>query len=200
MTALLLLASFAFGQDTGVALEVPEGASLSFPTAEGVEGPETPKRLVGAPSLLSLRAPPSLAEGINLVPAGSLVLLRQEDGTFKPQSVPAKAFLMPEPMYDTARLKARQLDICQPALDAITEETLRMADKTYTTLSKCSEQFDADGALVADLTSQVQSMETRALVAEDRLKTARRNTAVAWAITGGILFGGTTAIVLSVAN
>jgi hypothetical protein len=193
---LLLFAALALGQDAEVALEVPAGVEVSFPS----DDPETGPLVVEDPSLLTLRAPPTLADGINLVPAGSLVLLRGDDGAFESKLVVGKSFLMPEVMYDNARLKARQLDICQPALDEVTEETLRMADKTYTALSKCSEQFDADEELVADLSSQLQSMETRALVAEDRLKQAKRNSMVAWAITGGILFGGSAAIVLSVAN
>ena len=200
MTFLLLLGSLALAQDTGLALDVPEGSTVSYPALEGAEAPETAPTAVEAPSLLTLRAPPALADGIALIPGGSLVLIRDEDGSFKPQLVPGKAVLMPELMYDNARLKARQLDICQPALDTITEETLRMADQTYAALSKCSLQFDTDEILVADLTGKLQSMETRALVAEDRLKTARKNTAVAWAITGGLVLGATSAIVLTVAN
>jgi len=103
-------------------------------------------------------------------------------------------------MYDTARLKARQLDICQPALDEITEQTLQLAERNYSTLAKCGGQFDADESLIHDLTGQVQSLETRALFAEDRLKMARRNQAVAWAITGGLVLGASTVIIVSVAN
>jgi hypothetical protein len=193
---LLLFLGAALAQDTAEpevrATIIPEGSAFTLPdeTREGVSGP----------SLLTLSRPPSLAEGINMVPEGSVVLLRQEDGTFRSRLVPAKAFLLPEPMYDKALVQAKQLKICQPALDSITEEMLRMADRNYEVLSKCGGQFDSDEVLINDLTGQVRDWETRALVAEDRLKSAHRRTAVAWAITGGLVLGATSAIVVSVAN
>lgn len=201
-----ILSPAAFAQDTGdtgdaqelqVALEVREGSVLT-PVSEG--GEIEPVLQIKRPHLLTLRAPPSLAEGVNVIPGGSLVLLRKEEGKWEPRLVPAKAFLLPEPMYDKALIQAKQLKICQPALDAVSEEALKMADRTYTALSKCDGQFDVDEVLIADLTGQVGSWETRALVAEDRLKVSRRNQAVAWAITGGLVLGASAAIVLTVSN
>ena len=208
----LLWSVQAFAQDTGdtgtpeepeMALEVPEGSVVGIPdTADtGGTGEATHTNLdVKHPSLLTLQKPPSLAEGVNLLPAGSLVLLRQEDGSYHSRYVSTKSFIMPEPMYDNALIQAKQLKICQPALDKITEETLQMADKTYAALAKCGDQFDVDETLIADLTGQVGSWETRALVAEDRLKQARRSQLVAWGITGGLILGASAAIVVTVAN
>jgi len=198
MFALLL--STALAQDTldtgAPVTEALKGASLALPLEAG----DYTNFQITAPSLLTLKAPPPLVEGVNLIPEGSVVLLRGEDGTFTAWLAAKKSFLLPEAMYDTARLKARQLEICQPALDAITEETLQMADRTYAALSKCGDQFDVDESLIHDLTGQVQTQETRALVAEDRLKQARKNTAVAWAITGGVVLGVSAATVIAVAN
>lgn len=196
MLSLFLLGT-AFAQDaSGIAEDrstlVPEGAVITLPDQSSLT--------VTAPSLLAPSTPPSLAEGINVVPGGSLVLLRQEDGTFRAQLVPAKAFLMPEPMYDKALVQARQLKICQPALDSITEEMLQMADRSYQALSKCGSQFDVDESLIHTLTGQVRDWETRALVAEDRIKTARQRAVVAWSIAGGLVLGATSAIVVSAAN
>ena len=187
-----LLFSAALAQEMPDALHVPVGTSLTFSDDSVVSVP--------VPSLLAPLGPPAITEGVALVPAGSLLLLKREDGSFEPRLAGPKSFLLPEPMYDSARLQARQLQVCQPALDAIAEETLQMADRTYAALATCGSQFDTDEVLIQDLTGQVSTLETRALVAEDRLKVARKNSMVAWAVTGGILFGGTTAIVLSLAN
>ena len=176
----------------------PGGAILSVLADGSVEGGwQLP---LPEPTLTLWQLPPNLAAGIATVPAGSLVVLHQEDGTYRARYIPTKHFLMPEPMYDSSRAQARQLKICQPALDAIAEETLQMADRVYKTLQSCGDQFDVDEAFISDLNSQLQSMETRALVADDRLKMARRNTAVAWGITGGVALGAVAATVVSVAN
>jgi hypothetical protein len=146
------------------------------------------------------KQPPTLAEGIALVPGGSLILVRQEDGTFKARIVPEKGFFLPEPMYDTARLKARQLQICEPALEKITEQTLKMADQNYAVLATCGQQFEGDALLIQDLTGQVRTLESRALLAEDRLKGARKTSAIMSAVAGGLVLGAATVIVVTVAD
>jgi hypothetical protein len=143
---------------------------------------------------------PSLSDGISKIPDGSFILIRQEDGSFDPHRVQSKFWVLPDSHYTEAIYKARQLEICRPALDEITETSLQWMDRAYTAQTKCLEQFDGDEALIQDLTGQVQTFEARALLAEDRLKVARRRQAVAWAITGGLVLGASTVIVVSVSN
>jgi hypothetical protein len=134
--------------------------------------------------------PPSLADGISKIPQGSLLLIRGEDGTYTARLVTRKSWLLPDSYYTEALSKARELEIVAPALERCTERALQWQDRTYGALDACSEQFGEDEALVAQLTSDVATWETRALVAEDKLEKSRKAAAVAWAITGGILFGG----------
>lgn len=214
MLAVLLSLSIAFAQDTAdtgatgdtaepvmeteEAIEAPEGSTLAFPPETGDTGePSYPSFQVKKPMVLSLRKPPDFGEGIHLVPGGSLVLLRQEDGSLLPYRVPAKAFLMPEPMYDSARLQARQLKICQPALDAITAETLAMAETTHKALTTCGDQFDVDEETIDELKQIATDQEIRAIVAEGKVKQARKGQVVAWAITGGVILGATAATAIS---
>ena len=84
---------------------------------------------------------PSLSEEILLVSETSTIVL--SDGkTFK---IPSKHWLLSDKVYSTALVKARQLEICQPALDKITETSLVWQDRTYKALEKGSFQFDAYG-------------------------------------------------------
>lgn len=142
---------------------------------------------------------PTLAEGISLLPSGSYVLA-YEGGELKPYKVPAKYWLLPDPFYEKALVKAKQLDVCRPALEEMTEAATTWQQRTYDEAQRCLNQYDVDGQQVQALTKDLQDMEVRALVAEDRLKQARKRTAVAWAIAGGVLLGATSAVVVSVAN
>jgi len=201
LSLAVLLSPFAFAQEEGAGnmttaseevIEAPEGSVLINP-----EGSEF--RLPTRSLTFSINVP-EIGPGINLIPQGSFVVILNEGGTYTGLFVPAKQFLMPEPMYDRARLKARQFEVCQPALEAITEETLAMADRTNQILAACGGQFDSDEEQISGLVDELRSMETRALVAEDRLKAARRNSGIAWGITGGVTLGVILAIVLSLAG
>jgi len=184
-------------EEAGEVLNLPVGTSLVSP--EDSSGDPEPYVLT-YPALLTLGKPPSLSESISLVPGGSVILVRQEDGSFVSRQVPAKSFLMPDPFYEKALVKAKQLEICQPALEKMTEVATTWQQRTYDEAQRCLNQYDVDGQMVQTLTKDLQDMEVRALVAEDRLKQARKRAAVAWAITGGVLLGATSAIVVSVAN
>lgn len=137
--------------------------------------------------------------GIQVVPSGSFILLQEETG-WDAYKLPEKYWLLPDSHYTEAIKQAKKLAICQPALDAITEESLKMADRAYTAISKCDGQFDVDEGLIADLTGQVGTWETRALVAEAQLKQARKDKWVAWGITGGLVLGAATATTLTLAK
>lgn len=161
---------------------------------------EEPSSLTLEPSSFTFQlTSPTLAEGISLLPSGSYVLV-YEGGELKPYKVPAKYWLMPDPFYEKALVKAKQLDVCRPALEEMTEAATTWQQRTYDEAQRCLNQYDVDGQQVQALTKDLQDMEVRALVAEDRLKQARKRAAVAWAITGGVLLGATSAIVVSVAN
>ena len=194
---LVLLLTLAFAQDTA---EAPPEDLMVLPAGTIIQPPDEPSGQLAEESFAVPLASLYLEEKITLVPEGSRLLFLGEDGTNTVRTVPGKSWLLPDSYYEEAIVKARKLAICQPALDSITEETLQMADRTYAALSKCGDQFDTDEDLIADLTGQIQSWETRALVGEDRLKQARKNTAVAWAITGGLVLGASAAMVLTAAR
>lgn len=145
---------------------------------------------------------PSIAEGITLVPAGSLLTMPPPLPGAEPSkfTVPDKAFLLPETYYDTALIKAKQLAICQPALDTCTETALSWQKRSYDALTACSDQFGVDEATVKALQTQVQQQETRALVAEGKVKQARNMAGIAWGITGGLVLGSVTVVVLTLGN
>lgn len=138
-----------------------------------------------------------LEERIRVVPEGSFVLLPNPEGAFVPRRVPSKFWLLPDSHYTEALARSKQLDIVAPALERCTERSLQWQDRTYEALESCSQQFGKDEALVAQLTSDVKVWETRALLAEDKVQRSRRTTMVAWAITGGLVFGGIVATSVS---
>jgi len=147
-------------------------------------------------------AVPNIAEGINLVPAGSLLTMPPPLPGAEPSrfTVPDKAFLLPETYYDTALVKAKQLAICQPALDTCTETALEWQKRSYDALTACSDQFGVDEATVSGLQAQVLEQETRARVAEGKVKQARNMAGIAWGITGGLVLGSVTVVVLTLGN
>lgn len=141
---------------------------------------------------------PIIADGIQLIPAGSLLVLPGDEPT--KQTIIGKSFLLPEFHYNTALAKSRQLDICQPALDTCTDKALEMRAQCSERLTSCLGQFDADEEFVNELLAERNQFETRALVAETALKDARRDKWVAWAITGGVVLGATTVTVVTLSN
>jgi hypothetical protein len=99
-------------------------------------------------------------------------------------------------MYDTALTKAKQLEICRPALDNCTDLSLEWMRKADNALETCQTQFDTDEKLITDLTGQVGDLETQLTTTQLKLHRNRTAAGVAWAITGGIIAGTvTTAIV-----
>jgi len=177
----------------------PETTAVSGAEGGGEGSSTEGAELTPSPAVEDPKAE-ELPDKIKLVPAGSVLVVPALEGGELRYKVPRKSFLLPELHYDNALIKVKQLAICQPALDKCTDTSLEWQKRTYDALTECSNQFDSDEALIQDLTSKFQSMETRALVAEDRLKVARKNQAVAWGITGGLVLGAVTAIVVTVAN
>lgn len=132
-------------------------------------------------------------EEILLVPAGSIVTI--STGDFR--TIPRKSFLLPESFYDSALIQAKQLAVCKPALDTCTTTTLDWQRRTVDALNVSENQFNADETLIADLTGQIRTMETRAITAESLLVDARKSKWVAWAVTGGLCLGAASVIVTS---
>lgn len=143
--------------------------------------------------------PPVEADKIVQVPEGSVVTPPAASG-MKPFTVPTYSFLLPEPMYDRALIKSKQLDICQPALEKATTVTLQWADLSGKALDACSGQFDVDAKTVEDLRTQVATLDARAYKAEALLKDVRTQRTVAWAITGGLILGATATAAVAIGN
>ena len=87
------------------ALLAPLGAAAQDTGAAGL-----PAGLEG------LEDAPSLAEGITKVPSGSYLVL-VEDDKVTVHWVPGKQWLLPDSYYTEAIVQAKQLKICQPALE-----------------------------------------------------------------------------------
>lgn len=175
---LLLLTTLGFASDTADTDTALEPTSVVDPDA---------------PTLTDL------SEGSVMVPYGSLVVFPPIEGESAKYTLPAKYWLLPDPHLREAVVKAKQLGICQPALDTCTEKSLAWQQRTYDALEAASVQFDEDEGLVDTLTTQVQEWETRALVAESKNKDLKtqRNTAIA--ITGGLILGAVAVTVVAVA-
>jgi hypothetical protein len=140
-------------------------------------------------------AAPSLSEGIVKVPEGSRLTF--PDG--KVGDVTQFSFLLPEPYYDQALVKAKRLEIVEPAYKACVEDSLYWMEKAKAALASTEEQMDADEALVDKLTIDIQQLESRALTAETKLAQAKVQRNTAWAITGGLVLGAVTVTVVAVA-
>lgn len=142
-------------------------------------------------------APVEADPGIIQVPDGT-VLTFPASSKLKPFTTTQYSFLLPEPMYDMALIKAKKLAICEPALDKSTEQTLKWIEVSDKALTTCTGQFDIDQATVDKLESDVKTLEVRALTAEGQLKDTRVQRNTAWAITSGIIIGAVavTAIAL----
>jgi hypothetical protein len=137
--------------------------------------------------------------GVVQVPDGSVVTPPPASGV-KPFTVTTYSYLLPEPMYDRALTKAKQLDVCLPALDHATSVAEQWAALSGKALSACSGQFDVDEKTVEDLRAKATDAEARALAAESRLRDVRTQRTVAWAITGGLILGAVTVTAVAVGN
>ena len=135
------------------------------------------------------QAPPTLPAGLVVLPEGSSVTIGT---TVYPLS--QKYWLLPDSHYRSAVVQAKKLGVCQPALDQCVESMLEWQERTYSALQTCSDQFGADKVLAGNLATQVQTLEARALVAESNLQRARRNSVVAWGITGGLVVGAVVGV------
>jgi len=101
-------------------------------------------------------------------------------------------------MYDRALIKAKQLDICQPALEQSTAATLQWVELSQKALSSCALQFDVDAKTVEDMRQQVATLDARAYKAEAILRDVRTQRTVAWAITGGLILGAATVTTVAI--
>lgn len=144
--------------------------------------------------LLTTAAASAAEPGILQVPEGSVLTVPGG----KPQTVATYSFLLPESYYDQALIQAKQLQVCQPALDKCTAMAGGWVDVAHKSLEACSGQFDTDEATIETLRTDVTALETRAQVAESRLQSVRGQRNVAWAIAGGMILGATTITAVAV--
>tara|TARA_Y100000034_G_scaffold116891_1_gene155784 strand:+ start:2021 stop:2473 length:453 start_codon:yes stop_codon:yes gene_type:complete len=126
----------------------------------------------------------------------------EEGSTVTPPSgevwaVGEHSYLLPEPYYNQALVKARQLDIYRPALEQCLDLGSQWAGQTQAALLAVSELADSDTALTNDLVAQIAAMESRALTAEAQVGSLKMQRTVAWAITGGLIVGAVTVTSLS---
>jgi len=145
---------------------------------------------------------PVFPETIQVLPLGTLITFpptwATEHGISVNWSVGVKAFLLPEAMYDVALTKAKQLDICRPALDHCTDTSLSWMRKADEALQACETQMDDDEELIASFQATITSQDQELATVKLKLHRNRTAAGVSWAITGGIIAGlVTTAIIVS---
>lgn len=142
----------------------------------------------------AVAATPDPSGDIVQVPGGSVVTPLEGE----PFTLPVPGYFLPGPMYDRALIKAKQLEVCQPALDAAADQVLQWAEVGTKALTACSAQLDEDEALTKDLVGKVQTLESRALVAEGKVVDLRAQRNVAWAVTTGLLIGAAVAAAVAI--
>jgi len=195
---LLALPSIALAQDTGEAPEETDslGDVLSLPTGTSYTVPGQPFLELSTDRLAFSTGALELDGVIRLLPPGSFVLVFEGE-SWTAFSVSGKFWLLPDSHYRKAIVSARQLAICQPALDEVTETSLAWQKRSFEALGTCEAQFDKDEELIQDLTEKVQRLEERSLLAEKRLSRARTATGVAVAVTSGVVLGVVAAGIVS---
>ena len=194
LTLLLAFADVAYAQeDTADAPATPEATP---DPSEGGNAALTPDPPPVDPNA------PVYDESIHVIPVGSLIMLPpawvvETNIESDRWTVGVKAFVMPEAMYDTAVSKAKQLDICRPALDRCTDQAPEWLKKADSTLEACEVQFDSDEELIAQFKLTITNQDAEIATANLKLHRNRTAAGVAWAITGGILAGAATTIIVA---
>lgn len=153
--------------------------------------------LCSSPAFAGDEPPPSTdgdTTGIVQIPEGTVIT---RPGT-KPFTVEDFSYLMPEPMYDRALTKAKQLDICTATLASTSDQVTRWIGISEKALTACEGQFVTDQTTIDQLTAQVKDLEVRALTAEDRLRDVKTQRNTAWAITGGLILGAVAVTAVAV--
>ena len=115
-----------------------------------------------------------------------------------PVTLTQKDWLLTDSAYRSAVTQAKQLEIIQPAYEECTDTTLKLTHKIQETSQVCLGQFSLDENQVSDLTAQLQTMESRAMTAESRLKDVRQQRTIAWAITSGLVLGAAAVTVVAI--
>jgi hypothetical protein len=172
MTILLLLSALAFAEE-------PTDTADATDTAEPVV-PET--------------------EGIVQFPVGTEVQLPQPEGLppFSVWRTQQHGYFMPEDYYKSALAKSKKLDVCLPALDSATETGLQWMSKASESQQACLDQFDTDEVLIGEQVQTIATQEVSIQSLTFQRDNARRQRNTAWAITGGIILGAGTVIVVAV--
>ena len=140
----------------------------------------------------------ALAEegGVVVIPAGSTVT----DAKGKVvTAVSTTAFLLPEDYYDTALVKAKQLEVYRPAYEACMADMDKVTRGVKDALDSCIRSGTEDERLATDLFTRLQAQEAAYLAERDKVFVLRAQRDTAWAIAGSLVLGAvaTTAVVLA---
>ena len=201
---VLLWPAVAFGQDdtaddTAEPVTEDTGWPLLLPADTVLTYPDDTEDEFTVPTLAVPLELPSLAKGIVMVPHGSHIILLDEDGTRTANTVSGKYWLLPDSYYREAVTKAKQLPIYEEALTRCTTRSLAWQQRTADAYDACLTQFDGDEELIASQVQEIATWETQAHTYKDQRDNARRQRNVAWAVTGGLILGASTVIVVAVA-
>ncbi|NBY13178.1 MAG: hypothetical protein EBQ76_00090 [Betaproteobacteria bacterium] len=134
--------------------------------------------------------------GVVVVPAGSTVT----DAKGKPvATVSTTAFLLPEDYYDTALVKAKQLEVYRPAYEACMADMDKVTRGVKDALDSCIRSGTEDERLATDLYTRLREQEAAYHAERDKVLVLRSQRNTAWAVAGSIVLGAvaTTAVVLA---
>lgn len=126
------------------------------------------------------------------VPPGSTLSLG-----LKRNSVTGKAWLFPEAQYLSALQKAEQLRICDPALNKLRNDYSLLLTQSGLEASSCIKLTGEAHKRESDLTSRSILLESQNADLRAKLSGARKSAVVAWSVSGALLLGASTAVILT---
>jgi hypothetical protein len=133
---------------------------------------------------------------VTVVPAGSTVTDAKGKVVV---TVPTTAFLLPENYYDTALVKAKQLEVYRPAYEVCMADMERTTKGVTAALDLCIRSGEGDERLANDLYTRLRAQEAAYHAERDKVLVLRSQRNTAWAVAGSIVLGAvaTTAVVLA---
>lgn len=111
-----------------------------------------------------------------------------------------QAYLLPEGHYDSCLVSAKNLPICKQSLDYCQEQSAWALAEARSTFQLARDQFQADEDQVAALTQQVVELDADLARTTGKLRQARTQRNVAWAITGGLVLGAVAVTAVAIGN
>lgn len=124
------------------------------------------------------------------VPPGSTLVLGQR------KTVAGKAWLFPEAQYLSALQKAEQLRVCEPALTKLRTDYSLLLTQSGLEVSSCIKLTGEAHKRESDLTSRAILLEGQNADLREKLTGARKSAVVAWSVSGALVLGASTALIL----